>query len=68
MEGKMPLTVSMPAASQGNKCSVLTEGWHRPAGQSLVKALLCLEQKIEFCDVAKMPIYFANESKTSQGP
>ena len=24
MEGKMPVTVSMPAASQGNKCSVLT--------------------------------------------
>jgi len=60
MEGKMPVTVSTPAASQGNKCSVLIEGWQRPAGQSLVKALLCLEQKTEFCDVAKMPIYFAN--------
>ena len=39
---------------------VLTEGWQRPAGQSLVKALLFLEQKIEFCYVAEMPIYFSN--------
>lgn len=60
MEGKMPVTVSMPAASRGNKRSVLTEGWQRLAEQSLVKAPLCSEQKIEFCDVAKMPIYFSN--------
>lgn len=33
----------------------------RPAGGRRVKNTLCLEQKIEeFCDGAKMPIYFSN--------
>ena len=43
-------------------------GMQRPAGGSLVKDPLCLEQKIEFCNVAKMPIYFSNLSEALRGP